>query len=98
VTSIWISAWDLDDQIDAMLAQKKLNAAAVLEEKQPSASPGREKPSSSSLSVDPVAKLSIFRMLRTVLPPHRSGGIAAASSSQPSLKQTSILQFSQSKT
>jgi hypothetical protein len=101
VTSIWISAWDLDDQIDAMLEQKKLNAAAVLEERQAAASPGREKPSSSSLSADPVAKLSIFRMLRTVLPPHRSGGTAAASSSsssQPSLKQTSILQFSQSKT
>jgi hypothetical protein len=86
-----------------MLEQKKQNAATVLDERQKTEA-AAVKDRSPERKLDPAAKLSIWKMLRAVLPPshHRSiGGSAtgsAPSSNQHSyLKQTSILQFSQSR-
>lgn len=56
VTSIWMSAFDLDASIDSILEQKRQTAAAVLE-------------NSGGASLAAAApKLSIMSMLRTILP------------------------------
>jgi len=72
VRCIWMSAFDLDKQIDSMLETKSQTANAVLSE---TANPNQDQ------STAP--KLSIFQMLKTILPP--GGGL-----------QQTILPFSQS--
>jgi Helicase conserved C-terminal domain len=95
VTSIWISAFDFDDQIDAMLEKKKRTASTVLDDRQAenstSGAPG-------AAPLDPSVKLNIFQVLRTILPP-KVGAAQPTGSSQhgPALKQTTMHQFSQSK-
>lgn len=60
VTSIWMSAFELDDQIDAIIESKSLTAAAVL----------RDKCSDDEAAANPaLAKLSIMKLLESLLPP-----------------------------
>ena len=75
VTSIWLRAFDLDEQIDGMIEQKKLTAAAVL----------TQGASAGSGDQQSAPRLSIFQMLKSILPANSNDG----------LTQTSILQFSQ---
>lgn len=89
VTSIWISSFELDSQIDAMLEQKSQTSLAVLNDdaigdKVSSAAP----------------KLSILKMLKALLPTPASNHHPSPSSSNAStgLYQTSLLQFSQAPT
>lgn len=77
VKSIWVSAFDLDKQIDDMLAKKNENTAAVLTD------------SRVGSDNSAVPKLSIFQMLRLILP------AAATNKNGNTMIQTSILQFSQ---
>jgi SNF2 family DNA or RNA helicase len=58
VTSIWMTAFDLDKQIDSMLASKSQTASSVLCTS-----------NTTTAANDAGAKLSIFRLLQTVLPP-----------------------------
>ena len=74
VKSIWLRAFDLDMQIDSILEQKKQTTAAVLTNTN----------AASSESSQSAPRLSIFQMLKSVLPEKSDG-----------LTQTSILQFSQ---
>jgi len=83
VRSIWISAFELDKHIDAQLGIKKQTATTVL------VGGGKEDDDNENGNKsEQVAKVSIFQMLRTLLP--RGSG-----SSNGGMKQTSILQFSQ---
>ena len=67
MTSIWISAFELDAQIDAMLESKAQTAQAVLTSTCASTSNGNNE------VVDPaLAKLSIFKLLQSLLPPPSS--------------------------
>eukprot|EP00977_Amphora_coffeiformis_P001275 scaffold261_cov170-Amphora_coffeaeformis.AAC.23 len=75
VTSIWLRAFDLDEQIDSMIEQKKQTAAAVLSH---GASAGSGEQQSGP-------RLSIFQMLKSILPAKNDDG----------LTQTSMLKFSQ---
>lgn len=71
VTSIWMSAFELDEQIDSMLESKAQTAQAVLAVSNTN--------NSSDSAADPaLAKLSIFKLLQSVLPPPSSSGGAAA--------------------
>ena len=73
VTSIWLRAFDLDEQIDSMIEQKKQTAEAVLSH---GAVTGEQQSG---------PRLSIFQMLKSILPAKSDDG----------LTQTSMLQFSQ---
>jgi len=80
VTSIWVSAFELDAQIDAMLDQKSQTASAVLNKQQ-------QTTSTADANNNNTAKLSILKLLSSVLPnEHGADG----------LKQTTMLQYSQS--
>lgn len=89
VTSIWMSAFDLDKQIDSLIEQKKQTAAAVLgDDTENAANAGGGEPK----------KFSIFQMLKAVLPgavAANKNGAGGGSSSNDGMKQTSLLQFSQ---
>lgn len=74
VRCIWMSAFDLDKQIDSMLETKSKTANAVLVEGADSQQQQSDAP-----------KLSIFQMLKAILPENGGGG----------LRQQSILPFSQ---
>ena len=82
VTSIWVSAFDLDKQIDAMLEQKNNTSNTVLTEGE-CASLNAEAP-----------RINIFQMLRSILP-GPGGNVAAVASEMDSMRQTSMLEFSQ---
>lgn len=58
VTSIWMSAFELDKQIDSMIASKSQTASSVL-----------SSTANSTPSTDSTSKLSIFKLLQAVLPP-----------------------------
>ena len=60
VKSIWMSAFELDQQIDTLLEQKSQTTNAVLS-------------SNSSTGNSSAPKLSIFQMLQKVLPSHVDG-------------------------
>lgn len=81
-----MSAFDLDKQIDQILEQKKQTAAAVLDE---------NSNGTSNMGGEP-QKLSIFQLLRAIIPTSAAGNSNASSTSQDGMKQTSLLQFSQS--
>lgn len=66
VTSIWMTAFDLDQQIDDLLAQKKLTSDAVL------TTIHQDHPAS-VCHHDGAPKLSIFQLLRSVLNPNVVG-------------------------
>jgi SNF2 family DNA or RNA helicase len=79
VTSIWMTAFELDKQIDDMLESKNQTSSTVLSTQMSSAG----NPTVSA------PKLSIFKLLNSILP--------SSKESLPShkYKQTSILQYSQ---
>ena len=80
VTSIWMSAFELDSQIDSMIESKSQTSSAVLSSKTID-----DENNDGAPTADPnVAKLSIMNLLQSLLPSKPNG-----------LKQTSILQFSQ---
>ena len=87
VHSLWITAFDLDEQIDALLEQKQQTATAVLQD-------------GSSGDVRGPGKLSIHQLLQRLLPQgtaSRGNQVNAAQATPAAgLKQTSLLQFSQS--
>jgi hypothetical protein len=76
VTSIWMCAFELDKQIDTMLEKKNMTSSTVLS----------SKATTNNDAEDNTPKLSIMKLLQSVLPPpDKKGG----------LKQTSILNYSQ---
>lgn len=79
VTSIWMTAFELDKQIDSMLESKSQTSSTVLSAQSSATNASAEAP-----------KLSIFKLLHSIVP-------RAANGSLPSqkLKQTSMLQYSQ---
>jgi hypothetical protein len=86
VTSIWVSAFELDQQIDAMLEQKNNTSNVVLADA-----------ADESTSTD-APRISIFQMLRSILP--GGGGAVDNGKRQPveqsdGMRQTSMLEFSQ---
>ena len=81
VQSIWVSAFDLDEQIDQLLEQKNQTSQAVLSSKKNDQTADKQ----SSAAPLTESKLSVFQMLQKVLP----------KASRDSLMQTSMLQFSQ---
>jgi len=85
VTSIWMSAFELDKQIDSLLEQKKQTAAAVL---------GDDSENCNSSNASHAApRLSIFQMLKAILP--NAKGDVGCRNHQDGMKQLSLLQFSQ---
>ncbi|GKY97016.1 hypothetical protein MPSEU_000660400 [Mayamaea pseudoterrestris] len=88
VTSIWVSAFDLDRQIDALLEQKNNTSNVVLA--------AQENESETNGSTD-APRISIFQMLRSILPgPGGGGGDSHTSVSEyDGFRQTSLLEFSQ---
>jgi Helicase conserved C-terminal domain len=87
VTSIWMSAFELDKQIDIMLESKSQTSSTVL-------SAQNRNTTSANLGSNPdlmahAPKLSILKLLQSILPS------AKQSSSFDGLKQTSMLQYSQ---
>jgi len=88
VKSIWMSAFELDKQIDCMLESKANTAATVLSSKG-----GESDNATTGSDTNREAKLSIFKLLQSVLPP--KNGSQAPFSDGGNLKQTSILQYSQ---
>jgi hypothetical protein len=67
VTSIWISAFEIDHQIDAILKIKSANVQAVLVEE----AEGSKK---SNMTNSDAPKLSIFQMLKSLFPNQGKGG------------------------
>jgi superfamily II DNA or RNA helicase len=89
VRCIWMSAFNLDHQIDDMLQQKSLTASTVLARK--TASPDDNATGCGKHDDDDsnnCPKLSVFQMLQKVMPPYSGGAVSG-------LKQTSMLEFSQ---
>lgn len=83
VTSMWMSAFELDKQIDNMLESKSQTSSTVL-----SAKLTNEGSDDSSLANGNTHKLSIMKLLQSILLP-------ANASSSHGLKQTTMLQYSQ---
>lgn len=82
VKCIWLSAFELDKQMDAMIQHKDQTAKSVLDS---SAAPG---PASSSwvTAGAPAPKISIDQLLKSLIPDNSANG---------RLVQTSMLKFSQ---
>jgi SNF2 family DNA or RNA helicase len=95
VKSIWMTAFELDKQIDSLIESKARTAVAVLSSKESSTGADGKDPDSSNF-VSGEAKLSIFKLLQSVLPPVKKNTLSHSTHGKGSnLTQASILQYSQ---
>jgi hypothetical protein len=83
VKCIWLSAFELDKQMDAMIQHKDQTAKSVLES---SSTPGPATSSSWVTADAPAPKISIDQLLKSLIPDNAPCG---------HLVQTSMLKFSQ---
>ena len=92
VRSIWMSAFEMDKQIDAMVEQKSQTSNAVLTNGQ------GEVAKTNGLS-GPAPKISIFQLIRSVLPDITATNNSSTSNQDhqdgggPSLSQTSMVDY-----